>query len=59
MPGPELCQGKALHEAIRALAEHHVAEENRHISGFEYDLLMRAAAEIERCRDEPPEPDTA
>jgi hypothetical protein len=35
------------------MAEHHAAEENRHISNFEYELLHRAAEALEDARSQP------
>jgi hypothetical protein len=34
-------------EAIRQLAEHHYAVETRHISEFEYELLVHVADALE------------
>jgi len=56
MPGPEFYRGMAVAEALRALAEHHIHQETRHISGFEYELIFRAAtklAEVESRSDGP------
>ena len=50
MPGMDYYAGLDLPEAIRRLADHHFAEENRHISGYEYDLLEMAADELDRLR---------
>jgi hypothetical protein len=50
MPGPEYYQGMSLVEALRALAEHHWAVENRHISEYEFELLQEAADHLERDR---------
>jgi hypothetical protein len=47
MPGPEFYKGMTVAESLRALAEHHVHEETRHISGVEYELLHRAATRLQ------------
>lgn len=43
MPGRDFYRGLSLEEALRTLADHHFESENRHISKFEYQLLLRAA----------------
>ena len=48
MPGEEEYAGMTLAEAIRHLAEVHAAPETRHISQAERDLLLKAAAALER-----------
>lgn len=48
MPGPEFYKGMTVAEALRALTEHHVHEETRHISGFEDELLHRAATRLQK-----------
>lgn len=35
---------RSLRERIRRFAEHHYSEETRHISRFEYEMLLEAAA---------------
>lgn len=53
MPGDDEYRGMTLAEAIRHLAELHSAPETRHISKAEYDLLMRAAAALDRVLEQP------
>src|SRR5205823_5383341 len=41
-------EGLAVPQAIRKLAEHHGAPQTRHLSYFEYQLLHRAADDLDR-----------
>jgi hypothetical protein len=50
VPGEGFYEGLLLPQAVRKLADHHAAPRNRHISFHEYQLLMRAAAELDRPR---------
>jgi len=48
MPGQEYYEGLIPSEALRKLAEHHSAPRTRHLSFYEYQLLLRAADELDR-----------
>jgi len=48
MPGADLYTGLSLADAVERLAEYHHAQETRHISQYEFELLMRAVDELRR-----------
>lgn len=43
MPGPEFYKGLTIAESLVRFAEHHVDQENRHISSYEYQMLILAS----------------
>ena len=43
MPDRDYYQGRNLADRLRALAEHHFELRTRHISRFEYEMLLGAA----------------
>jgi hypothetical protein len=47
MPGEEAYAGSTIGDALRAIADHHYAIANRHISAAEHDVLLRAADLLE------------
>lgn len=51
MPGESFYQGLLLPEAIRKMAEHHAAPQTRHLSFYEYQLLLSLATRLDRSPD--------
>lgn len=43
MPQEDFYSGLSLSEQLRRFAEHHYEEATRHISRYEYEMLLRAA----------------
>jgi len=43
MPTESFYEGLSVREALRRFAEHHYAIKNRHISEYEYELLIQVA----------------
>lgn len=50
MPGADLYADLNLADAVEKLAEYHYATETRHISRYEYDLLMHAVEVLRSAR---------
>lgn len=50
-PGPEFYKGLSLADAFARLAEHHADQDTRHMSSFEYQLLLLASEALKA--DEP------
>lgn len=49
MPGTDYYTG-SISERIRQLAEHHYDSPTRHLSRYEYELLLRAAEILDQQR---------
>jgi hypothetical protein len=43
VPNRDFYEGLPLTETVKKLAEHHYEPENRHISKYEYEILVQAA----------------